>query len=387
MVGLKTLAAALALAAFSGVAFASDAKVEPYGTTKDGKPVRAITLTNDKGASATIIELGATVSSIRVPDKAGKLDNVVMAFQNLAMWEQVGHANAILGRVANRLTNGFMLDGKHYDLPNPNPQGMVMHSGTFSYGRRVWTADPVKKGVPSVTLRLESPDGDGGFPGAMQIKATYTFDNNNALRMDIEATTDKPTIFNPTNHIYFNLQGSSAVPVWDHILQVNADKVMVNDPPKGPTGEIVSVTGKPTDFTKPTPIKERLALSVGPEFADQNTAPPNPPGMIRSFNITHVINDNARGIDKVAATLRDPVSGRVLTVRTTETTLQVFTPAAEREPLMTDAGKPFPRVPAIAMEAEHLPESANYPHFLPTTTLRPGQTFKSTTIWAMSVAK
>ena len=261
---------------------------------------------------------------------------------------------------------------------------MVMHSGASSYGRRVWTADPVKKSDgASVTLRLDSPDGDGGYPGAMKIKATYRFTNDNALRMDIEATTDRATIFNPTNHIYFNLSGNSTVPVWDQVLQVNADTIMVNDPPKGPTGEIVPVAGKPSDFTKPTPIKERLALALDPAFADQNNAPPIPPGMIRSFNVTLVVNDNARGLDKVAATLRDPATGRVLIYRTTETTIQVFTPAAEREPLMSDAGKPFTRVPALALEAEHLPESANFPQF-PSTTLRPGQTFRSTTIYAFS---
>ncbi len=364
-------------------ATAAEVKVAPYGATSSGVPVHAYTLINDKGASATILDFGGTIAAINVPDRNGKLGNVVMAFADIGAWEKLGHANAIIGRVANRIANGFTLDGVHYALPT-NAQGVTMHGGPPAYTTRVWTVAPInKKDGASVTLTLDSPDGDQGFPGHVQVKAVYSFGNDNALRMDLTATTDKPTVINLTNHIYFNLNGNSTIPVWDHILQVAADRYMYSEPGKGPTGEIRAVAGTPDDFTRPTRIGDRLALSLDPAFGNAATAPPVPAGMLRSFNEALVLNEDVRDLKKVAARLVDPQSGRVLEMRSNELSIQVFTPATVRDGLLSDVGKPFTRVPSIALEAEHLPDSPNFPQF-PSVVLRPGETFKSTTIYGFT---
>ena len=281
------LLAALALS--WSAAEAAEVKVEPYGATQDGRKVTAYTLVNDKGNSATILDYGATISAVRVPDRKGQRTNVVMAFADVAGWESMGHANAILGRVTNRLLNGFTLDGVHYPL-KPNANGVTMHSATgyTGYSVRIWGVEPVRpQDGAAVTMTLDSPDGDQGFPGNLKIRATYRFDNDDQLRLDMSAATDKPTVINLTNHVYFNLNGNGSVPVFDHELQVMSDKIAEQGPQTEYTGKILPVAGTPWDFTKPTPVRERLALALGAEYAAAATAPPVPPTMIRSFNLPY----------------------------------------------------------------------------------------------------
>lgn len=372
------LLAALALS--WSAAEAAEVKVEPYGVTQDGRKVTAYTLVNDKGNSATILDYGATISAVRVPDRKGQRTNVVMAFADMAGWESMGHANAILGRVTNRLLNGFTLDGVHYPL-KPNANGVTMHSATgyTGYSVRIWGVEPVRpQDGAAVTMTLDSPDGDQGFPGNLKIRATYRFDNDDQLRLDMSAATDKPTVINLTNHVYFNLNGNGSVPVFDHELQVMSDKIAEQGPQTEYTGKILPVAGTPWDFTKPTPVRERLALALGAEYAAAATAPPVPPTMIRSFNLPYFADNS---LDRVSARLRDPASGRVLEVRTTEPSVHVYTPAQVRGDFLSDSGKPFTRVPSIALETQHLPEAPNHPEF-PSIVLRPGQTWRSTTIFA-----
>jgi len=377
------LAGALAFIALPR-AMAAEVKVAPYGETSNGLSVHAYTLINDKGASATILDFGGTITAINVPDRNGHLGNVVMAFSDITAWEKLGYANAIIGRVANRIANGFTLDGVHYNLKQTNEQGVTMHGGPPAYTTRVWQTEPIsKKDGAKVTLTLDSPDGDQGFPGHVKVKTVYSFGNDNALRMDLTAITDKPTIINLTNHIYFNLSGNSTVPVSDHTLQVAADRYMEAESGKGPTGKILAVTGTPDDFTRPTRIGDRVALSLSAAYDNAATAPPVPAGMRRSFNEAMVLNDDVRTLKKVAVRLVDPLSGRVLEMRTDEVSIQVFTPATMRDGLLSDAGKAFTRMPSIALEAEHLPDSPNFPQF-PTVVLRPGETFKSTTIYGFT---
>ena len=372
------LLAALALS--WSVAEAAEVKVEPYGATQDGRKVTAYTLVNDKGNSATILDYGATISAVRVPDRNGQRTNVVMAFADMAGWESMGHANAILGRVTNRLFNGFTLDGVHYPL-KPNANGVTMHSATgyTGYSVRIWGVEPVRpQDGAAVTMTLDSPDGDQGFPGNLKIRATYRFDNDDQLRLDMSAVTDKATVINLTNHVYFNLNGNGTVPVFDHELQVMSHQIAEQGPQTQYSGKILPVRGTPWDFTKPTPIRERLALALGPEYAVAATAPPVPPTMIRSFNLPYFADNS---LDRVSARLRDPASGRVLEVRTTEPSVHVYTPAQIRGDFLSDSGKPFPRVPSIAIETQHLPEAPDHPEF-PSIVLRPGQTWRSTTIFA-----
>ena len=368
---------AAAATAWATAAAAADVKVAPYGVTKDGKAVTAYTLVNDRGTSATIIDHGARIIAVRVPDRRGRITNTVMAFKDMAGWESMDHANAILGRVSNRITRGFSLDGVRYEL-QPNAAGVTMHSAPNVWSNRLWAVQPIRPAEgAAVTLTLDSPDMDQGYPGRVQVKATYRWTNDNSLRLDMEAVTDKPTVINLTNHVYFNLNGNGTVPVYNHELQVMSDQMAVLDPVVGATGEIRPVAGTPVDFTKPTIIAERLGLARGPEYADPATAPPAPPGTIRTFNLPYFAQN---GLDRGAARLRDPESGRVLEVRTTEPSVHVYTPPLVRGDFLTDTGKPFARVPAIALETQHLPDSPNRPEF-PSVVLRPGQTFRSTTVF------
>ena len=389
------LVAALGLA-WSGAAAAAEVRVSRYGVTHDGKVVRAYTLVNDSGATAVILDHGARIAAINVPDREGKLANTVMAFQDMKGWESVDHANAIIGRVANRVTRGFTLDGVRYDLKAP-PNGVVMHGAPDVWTNRMWKADPVRRGEGAkVTMHLDSPAMDQGYPGAVKVTATYRWTNDNALRLDMEAATDAPTPVNLTNHVYFNHNRNSTVPVWDHEMQVLTDRKSVTAPGVGPTGEIMNIAGTPYDFRQPTPIKERLALALGPEYANPATSPPTPQGMLRRFDESYVLADGPYRLDRVAMRLRDKVSGRVLEVRTTEPTVHIFTPNVvpfsptggppPQGTFLTDVGKPFTRTPAIALETQHLPDSVNHPEF-PSTILRPGQVFRTTTVFQFSAER
>jgi aldose 1-epimerase len=379
---IAPLLAALVLS-LSANAEAAEVKAAPYGATKDGKAVTAYMLLNDKGASATILDFGGAIAAINVPDKDGKLGNVVMSFADVAGWEAIGHANSILGRAAQRIRNGFTLDSVHYPM-QPNARGITQHSGAPSYATRIWKVEPIRKqDGAAVTLTLDSPDGDQGLPGHMAVKVTYRLDNTNALRLDYVATTDKATIVNLTNHIYLNLRGSDT-PVWDHDLQIMADRVAAKDADAIPTGELQSVAGTPFDFSKPTKIADRLALAHDPAFVSADKAPPIPDGMVRTFDNSLVLRARYNRLDRTAVRLHDPASGRVLEMRTTEPSLQLYTPATGRAGVLNDAGKPFaPFAPAIAIETQHLPDSPNRPEF-PSIVLRPGKTFHSTTIFAFT---
>ena len=377
------LIAAVVAAAGGTAASAASLTVASYGTTQDGHPIKAYTLTNDRGSSATILDYGGAIAQIRVPDRTGKLGNVVLSFADLAQWEQVGHANSIIGRYANRIRGGFTLDGTHYPLKQ-DAKGVTLHGGQDPYSKRVWTARPVKGG-PGVAVMLtgDSPDGDQGFPGDLKIKVTYRLTNDNALRLDFVATTDKPTLVNLTNHIYFNLNGNGTTPIYTHDLQVMADKVQAKDADNLPTGELVPVAGTPYDFTRPVVLGERIVPppEIAPGAAPGAPAPPPPPGKVTGYDHSMVIRPGYNRLDRVAARLHDPTSGRVMALSTTETSVQLFTPARERPELMSEAGLPFASPgPAVALETQHLPDSPNHPDF-PSTVLRPGQTYHSTTIF------
>ncbi len=377
---LSLMLAAAALV-WGTAADAAGVKVAPYGVTKDGQAVNAYTLVNDKGASATILDYGGAIAEIRVPDRQGLLGNVVMSFADLAAWETVGHANANVGRYANRIRKGFTLDGVQYPLQQ-NAQGVTLHGGQPPYTTRVWKAEPIRESMGAMlTLTLDSPDGDQGFPGNLKIRATYRFTNDNALRLGFEAVSDKPTVVNLTNHLYFNLNGDSTTPVYDHDLQVMADRVQAKDADNLPTGELLAVTGTPFDLTKPTVLSTRVAAAHDTSPPPQGgQPPPTPDGMVRSYDHAFAIMPGYNRLDRVAARLHDPASGRVLELSTSQTSIQVFTPGA-RNGVMSEVGKPFARGPAVALETQHLPDSPNHADF-PSTVLRPGQTYRQTTVFA-----
>jgi aldose 1-epimerase len=226
-------------------------------------------------------------------------------------------------------------------------------------------------------MTLDSPDGEMGFPGHVKVAVKYTLTNDNALREEITATTDKPTVINLTNHVHFNLSGNSTVPVLDHVFEVMTDQIA--SATAGTLAE--SIIGTPMDFTRPARLGDRLAIGLGTQFDNAATAPPIPAGMVRSFNVPYLLHQGDNRLDRVAARLTDPATGRILEIRTTEISLHTFTPASQAAGMQSDVGQPFTRVPAIAIETQHLPNSPNRPEF-PSTILRPGQHFHSTTIFA-----
>jgi aldose 1-epimerase len=374
----------VSLAACSA-ACAGEVRVAPYGTTRDGRAVSAYTLVNDAGASATILDYGGTVAEIRVPDRHGQTGNVVMSFSDLAGWETLGHANAIIGRYANRIRSGFTLDGVHYPLQQ-NASGITLHGGPPAYATRIWAADTTSDGDgAAVSLSLDSPAGDQGFPGALRVRAVYRLTNDNALRLDFEATTDLPTIVNLTNHIYFNLNGNSTTPVYSHTFALMADAIAVKDAQNSVTGELKAVAGTPLDLREGQLLGELVLSATDPAFAaPRPDAAPPLPGQLRNFDHSYVFEPGFDRLDRVVARLTDDASGRIMELSTTEPSIQVFVPGGSRPGMLSDVGKPFVPGPAIALETQHLPDSPNHPGF-PSTVLRPGETFRSTTIWRFSV--
>ena len=370
--------AGVVAAAWVTAAAAAGVKVEAYGTLKDGRAVKAYTLTNDNGASATILDYGGKVTAIRVPDRNGKLGNTVQSFQNLAGWESSTYTSALTGRYAGTITKGFTLDGVYYPLTQ-TAQGTTMHGGVDPYPLRIWTAQSIRQqDGTAVTLTLVSPDGDQGFPGTLKVAVKYSFTNDNALRLDFTATTDKPTVLNLMNHMFFNLNGNSAGAVYDQELQVFTDQ----GPSRTPGKLADSLVGTPLDFTKPTRIGARVVGSLGPQYDNADTSPPIPSGMARSLG-PFLLHDGDNRLDRVALRMRDPASGRVLEIRTTEPQILAFLPNERPSEQLSDVGKPFSRGKSVSFETQHPSNSPNRPEF-PTTVLRPGQTFRSSSIFAFS---
>ncbi|MGA0544088.1 aldose epimerase family protein [Brevundimonas sp. VNH65] len=363
---------------------AGDVSVADYGVTKDGRQVRAFTLSNGHGASAIILDYGATVAAINVPDRKGEFGNVVMSFSDLSAWETLGHANAVIGRYANRLKGGFTLDGVHYPLTQ-NAAGVTLHGGPPTYSTRVWSASVVQGEAASVSFELDSPAGDQGFPGALRVTATYTLTDANELRLDFTAATDAPTVLNLTNHIYFNLSGDSAVPVYDHQLTMSADRIAHKDETNTPDGLLVATQDTPLDLNQPKSLRSLAQAALDPRFAAPRVnAPTLAEGQLPTFDHAYVLDTFPRDPQAVAARLTEAGSGRVLEVRTSEPSIQVFVSNSSRPGLLSDVGRPFPPGASVALETQHLPDSPNQPHFA-STELRPGQEFRSTTSWTFGV--
>lgn len=359
---------------------AAGVRAAHYGTTRDGRSVTAYTLVNRAGASATILDFGGTIIDLRVPDRHGRLGNVVMSFADLSGWESVGNANAIVGRFANRLRGGFELDGVHYPLQQ-NAAGITLHGGSPPYSTRIWTVSPPAPGDgASITLTLDSPAGDQGFPGALRVSATYRFSDDNALRLDLRATTDQPTVINLTNHIYFNLNGNSTTSVAGHRLRVLSDRVAFRDGSNVPTGALATVEGTPLDLRQARSLGELVEAASDPRFTVPAVNGPGS-GPPRTFDYAYLLEDAPDGNDRPVARLDDDISGRIMELTTSEPALQVFVTDNSRPGLLSDIGQPLSPLPAVALETQHLPDSPNQPSF-PSTVLRPGEVFLSTTVWA-----
>jgi aldose 1-epimerase len=351
-----------------------------YGQLPDGRSVELYTLRNSAGMTAQITTYGGILVGLTAPDKDGKFEDVTLGFDSLTTYVKSNpYFGALIGRYGNRIAKGkFTLDGKPYTLVVNN---MVnhLHGGTIGFDKVLWTAAPVDGDEPALKLTYTSNDGEEGYPGNLSVTVVYTLQKDNALKIDYEATTDKPTVVNLTNHTYFNLTGGAKRDILDHVLTLNADRFLPVNETLIPTGELKPVSGTPFDFTKPTRIGDRIDDSTdGSADAVQIKY-----GM--GYDHCWVLSDSSRTL-KPIATVFEPTSGRVMTVQTTEPAVQFYTGNFLDGSVTGREGFPYKRRYALCLETEHYPDSPNQPAF-PTTVLRPGQTYKTTTVYQFSVKK
>jgi len=345
--------------------------VSDYGVTADGKAVHVYTLSNAHSVSARILDYGGIITELNAPDRRGQVKNVVLGLADLEAYEATGALNSLIGRYANRIKGGFTIDGHHYDLP-ANPRGITLHSGRPFYGAMVWAAQTVQDANRAgVTLAHVSPDGEQGFPGEMQIHVTYSLDETNNLRLDYEATTDKPTVVTLTNHVYFNLAGNGSGDVYGQQLQVMADQYTPTDADQVPTGELASVAGTALDFRQLTPIGAHIRSSEQQILYGHG------------YDHNFVLRKPAGEPLPLELRMYDPASGRLLELRTTEPGVQVYTANHMNGAQVSATGTTIRQGDGLALETEHFPNSPNEPRF-PTTLLRPGETLRSTTVFHMT---
>ena len=336
----------------------------PCGKTTDGQAVELYTLTNAQGASAKVISYGAILTELHIPDKQGKLANVVLGFPSLDSYLQTHpFFGATTGRYANRISNGqFVLDGKTYTLPKNDHGIATLHGGTRGIDKYVWSA---ASNGNTLTFTLLSPAGDNGFPGNLKLTATYTLTDKNELVLTFGATTDAPTPVNLCNHSYFNLAGAGAGTILNHTMQINAKSYTPTDANLLPTGEIAPVAGTPLDFTTPTAIGARIAqLAKAPGGGYDNN---------------FVINHAKPGDLTLAATATDPASGRIMDVLTTQPAIQLYT-ANFLDGTLTGNGGKYVQYGGFCLETQDFPDSVNHPNF-PNTIIRPGQPYHHQAIY------
>lgn len=368
------VALALSLVLPGPAVLRAEGKIEkkPYGTTADGLAVEEYTLTNANGMEVKVITYGGIITSIKVPDRYGNMANVALGFDNLKDYETKNpYFGCITGRYANRIAKGkFTLDGVEYTLAINNPPN-ALHGGLKGFDKQVWKAKEVTtaEGV-GVELTYLSPDGEEGYPGNLDVKVVYLLTDNNEIRIDYTATTDKPTVVNLTNHTYFNLSGEGSGTIYDHILMINADRYTPDDETLIPTGELAPVEGTPFDF--------RVPKAIGPGQRS------NHPQIVigRGYDHNWVLNRPSFE-DKsliIAARLYDPASGRVLEVWTTEPGIQFYAGNFLDGTLYGPSGRAYRQSDGLCLETQHFPDSPNKPNF-PSTVLRPGETYQTTTIF------
>jgi len=357
--------------AVSGVQAEANSKMQKqsFGKTDDGQQVDLYTLKNQHGMEAAITNYGGTVVTLKVPDRNGKLDDVVLGYDKLEDYAAgKAYFGAIIGRYANRIAHAqFTLNGTTYTLAK-NDGDNHLHGG---FNKRVWTAKDVSGSAgQALELTYLSKDGEEGFPGNLSVKVVYTLTDQNELKIDYSATTDKDTVLNLTNHCYFNLAGQGNGDILQHQLTIRADRFTPVDANLIPTGDLRSVKGTPFDFTTATVIGARI------DQDDQQLK------LGRGYDHNWVLNGDASGSLTVAAQAYEPRSGRLLEVSTTEPGLQFYT-GNFLDGIQGKQGKVYNRRYAFCLETQHFPDSPNHPNF-PSTVLKPGQHYQTTTVYKFS---
>lgn len=336
-----------------------------FGKLSDGTAIDLYTLTNSKGLTVEVINWGATIIGVHVPGKDGETANVTLHFDDIAGWESnPSYFGVVAGRYANRIAEGkFTLDDTEYEVTRNEQRDFdepiqLLHGGAKGFDKQVWTAEPIEEeGTVGVALTYVSADGEEGFPGELTATVKYTLNDDNELGLEYEATTDKPTVVNLTNHCYWNLAGAGSGPVLDQMLELSADKYLPVAPDTLiPTGELKDVAETPYDFTEAKQIGQGVALVDG-------------------IDNCYVVNGEA-GTLRHVATLTDPESGRTMTVESTEPGVQVYT-ADHLDG--GDANNGYQKNAGLCLETNHFPDSPNQPDF-PTTVLRPGETYTQKTV-------
>ena len=344
-----------------------------FGTLADGQIVNSYTLSNANGMRVVILDLGGILAQIYAPDKEGRLTDVIGGYDNLDYYVNAsGYQGALIGRFGNRIAKGkFTLDGKEYTLYTNNGENHL-HGGKDGFNKKIWSVVEKDGDAPALELTYVSPDGEEGYPGTLTVRVTYTLSVDNALSIRYEATTDKRTILNLTNHTYFNLGGYASGSIHDHVLQMDADTYIKTDAGLIPTGEIASVDGTPFDF--------RVAKPVGQDIDADNTDLKIAGGYDHCFNF--VGGETKEPV--LRATLKDPKSGRVMKTYTNQPCVQLYTGN-----FLADDGYPFKgglvkrKQMLLCLETQHMPDSINHDNFT-SVVLNPDETYDYTTVYAFS---
>ncbi|PVM83024.1 aldose epimerase family protein [Caulobacter endophyticus] len=376
---LPSLALFAAAAAAPLAAQSAEISRKSFGQTPDGQAVEAITLTNAKGVSATVISYGATLQALVAPDRAGKKADIVLGYKDAAEYvKAANYFGGSVGRFANRIGKGrFTLDGKTYQLALNNNGVAALHGGVKGFDKVVWTVVEAKAGpVASVTFKHVSPDGEEGYPGTLTATATYALDEQNQLTVTYGATTDKPTIVNITNHALFNVAGEGAPEgAMGNVLTIPADGYSPVDGELIPTGETTPVAGTVFDFRKTTAVGDRIRDASDPQIVAG-----------RGYDHNYVLTGKSGGALRLGARLADPKSGRVLEILTEQPGIQFYAGNFIDGTTIGKSGKIYRQGDGIALEPQHFPDAPNKPQFAPVR-LDPGQTYQNKMVFRVTTDK